>query len=116
MATHETVDPGTLWLVIGLASGIIGILLIVVGFFLKVLHTDVRKNTVENGKNKGRIDLVAEKQKQDKEHLEEMTQLQIQGLTTEVKTLSGNVNDMTTEIRNLVVNLAGEGIKVKGNG
>lgn len=114
---EHTTDIETLWLVLSIAGAILLLSLGIIGFFtrawMKMIHEDVKYNTAEHGKNKGRIDLVSQQQKQDKAHLEEMTQLQIQGLTNEVKLLSGHVSTMTTAIQELVVGLAGEGIKIK---
>ena len=114
---HETVSSGTLWLVLGIAGSVILLLMGTIGIFLraymKTIHDDVKANTAECGKNKGRIELVEQKQEQDKQHLEQMTQVQIQGLSAEVKALTGQVSVMTKEVRGLVRILAEEGLKKK---
>ena len=106
----EAIDNSTLILVLSVAGGIIMISLAIIGFFLrsfiKTIHDDVKSNTTEAGKNKGRIELVEQKQEQDKLHLEQMTQVQIQGLATEVKGLTANVNSMTKEVRTLITHLS----------
>ena len=112
---QETISNGTLILVLSIAGAVIMLTLMVIGVFLrafmKTIHDDVKSNTSETGKNKGRIELVEQKQVQDKRHLEEMTQVQIQSLAKEVKGLSGNVNQMTTEMRTLLTHLAEKALK-----
>ena len=39
----------------GIIAGL-ALLLGIIGYFLKIMHSDVRKNTEETGKNKGRIE------------------------------------------------------------
>ena len=116
---QETVSSGTLWLVLGISGTAILLLIGVVGAFLraymKTIHDDVKTNTGECGKNKGRIELVEQKQEQDKQHLEQMTQVQIQSLSTEVKALTGQVSVMTKEVRGLIRILAEEGLKNKND-
>lgn len=117
MNAHEAVSNGTLWLALSIAGGIILLLVGVVGVFLraymKTIHDDVKSNTAECGRNKGRIELVEQKAESDKKHLQDLTQVQIQGLANEVKSLAGNVNVMTKEVRGLVQFLAQKGIENK---
>jgi hypothetical protein len=112
--TAAVVSNGTLYLVLGIAGAIILITLAIIGFFLrsfmKTIHDDVKSNTSEAGKNKGRIELVEQKQEQDKIHLEQLTQVQIQGLATEVAGLTSTVNSMTNEVRTLITELVKKAI------
>lgn len=40
----------------GIIEGILGIAVLVAGYFLKIIHNDVRTNTKDVGENKGRIE------------------------------------------------------------
>ena len=88
-------------------SGIImSILLGIIGFFLTRLINDVRRCSIETGKNKGRIDLIAKQQENDVKRIELTTQLELQALTK-------NVNQLSSNVQELVVILAQNGIKQK---
>lgn len=60
--------------------------------------TDINTNTAAIGKNKGKIDLVSQQQKNDVQRIEEVTQLEIQKLAQ-------NVNQLTKSVETFV-NLA----------
>tara|TARA_B100000497_G_C7423488_1_gene265446 strand:+ start:302 stop:592 length:291 start_codon:yes stop_codon:yes gene_type:complete len=91
---------------ITLASLVITILLTVVGFFLTRLINDVKHCTVQTGKNKGNIDLIAKQQENDIKRIEDATQYELKALTKNICTLSDSVQQ-------LVVMLAENGIKKK---
>ncbi len=86
------------------AGSIVGLLLVVVGYFIQRLLHDLKQTTEECGKNKGRIELVEQQQVNDIKRMEERTQMQLEALTKNVNTLSKSVND-------LVLLLANNGIK-----
>lgn len=77
-----------------IASSIIGLLLIIIGFFLVRLVSDVKSNTLEIGKNKGNIELIAQRQASDVNRLEQTVQLEIKALSKEVNGLTHNVNNL----------------------
>lgn len=81
--------------ILSIAGTIILMCFAVIGFFLKILHNDVRRNTEECGRNKGRIELVELESNSEIAKLTALTQL-------EIKTLSTNVNTMTNKIDNLI--------------
>lgn len=86
------------------AGSIIGLLLMIIGYFLNKLIHDIRKTQNECGKNKGRIELVEQQQINDIKRIEDRTQMQLSALTENVQKLSQNVNE-------LVMILANNGIK-----
>ena len=90
--------------VITLSGIIMSILLGIIGFFTARLVNDVRRCTIETGKNKGRIDLIAQQQENDIRRIEQNTQLELQVLTK-------TVNQLSTSVQELVVVLAQNGIK-----
>jgi len=83
-------DPVSLTLTV--AGAIILLLLTVLGFFLARVITDVKSNTSEIGKNKGRIELVEQQQINDTKRIEEMTQLELRVMSEKVGNLADNVN------------------------
>jgi hypothetical protein len=97
-------SPETMSFVLVLAGTIILLLLTVLGFFLARIVTDVRKNTSEIGKNKGRIELVEQQQINDTKRLEEMTQL-------ELKIMSGKVGELSDSVNMFVNALAKKGLE-----
>jgi len=66
----------------------------IIGFFLKALYSDLRKAVEDNGRNKGRIELVESKANSEISKLTETTQLEIKNLTQNVHELSRNVNTL----------------------
>ena len=50
--------------VVSILVGLIGI----IGYFLKIVHTDVRRSVEEVGKNKGRIEILNEQISNEKEN------------------------------------------------
>lgn len=90
-------------LILSIAGAVILILISVLGWFLGRIITDVRKNTEEIGKNKGRIELVEQQQINDTKRIEAMTQL-------ELRSMSHSVNELTKNVNVLVTALAKKGI------
>lgn len=85
-------------LALGIAGGLVFVLLTIIGFFVARVVTDVRKNTSEIGKNKGKIELVEQQQINDTKRIEEMTQLELKSLSQNVSVLSDNVNTLVTAL------------------
>ena len=80
-----------------------GILLAIVGYFLKSLHTDLKDVQQESINNKTEVQLLKLKQEQDRIHMEEITQAKLQMLTD-------NVNSLTTQVKQLVTLMLKNGI------
>lgn len=70
---------------------ITGSIFTIFGYFLKIIHTDVRKNTEEQGKLKGKIELVQQESQIKYQALQELTQLEIKNLAKHVGELSDAV-------------------------
>jgi len=98
----------TLIFIIGIAGSIISLSFIIIGFFLSRLVGDVRHCIEETGKNKGKIELVEQQQRNDTKRIEEMTQL-------ELKQMSHSVNELSKNVNILVVSLAQKGIDRNGS-
>jgi len=69
----------------------------VFGYFLKIIHGDVRKNTEEQGKLKGKIELVQQETQIKYQALQELTQL-------EIKNLAKNVGELSEAVKMFVLN------------
>jgi hypothetical protein len=67
----------------------------IIGYFLKIVHSDVRKNTEEQGKLKGKIELVEQEARLKYQAIQEQTQL-------EIKNLAKNVGDLADTVRELI--------------
>ncbi len=74
---------------------IIGTAVLIIGYFLKIIHTDVRKNTEDQGKLKGKIELVEQEARLKYQAIQEQTQL-------EIKNLAKNVGDLADTVRELI--------------
>jgi hypothetical protein len=85
-------------LILSIAGSVILILMTILGWFLARVITDVRKNTEEIGKNKGRIELVEQQQINDTKRIEAMTQLELRNMSHSVNELSKNVNVLVTAL------------------
>jgi hypothetical protein len=67
----------------------------IIGYFLKIVHTDVRKNTEEQGKLKGKIELVEQEARLKYQAIQEQTQI-------EIKNLAKNVGELADTVRQLI--------------
>ena len=76
---------------ITIALFITGSIFTIFGYFLKIIHGDVRKNTEEQGKLKGKIELVQQESQIKYQALQELTQLEIKNLAKQVGELSDAV-------------------------
>jgi len=71
-----------------IAFSVIGILLAVIGHFLKILHSDVRRATEKIGKLEGQLDMVKQENNLRYERMEEVTQMKIDHLTDQITRLA----------------------------
>jgi hypothetical protein len=68
----------------------------IVGYFLRIIHNDVRKNTEELGKLKGKIELVEQESRLKFETIQVQTQL-------EIKNLAKNVSELSEAVKQLIL-------------
>ena len=66
----------------------------VLGYFLRMIHTDVRNNTESLGKLKGKIELVEQESRLKYQAIQEQTQLEIKSLARSVSELSDAVKQL----------------------
>jgi len=66
----------------------------VLGYFLRMIHTDVRTNTESLGKLKGKIELVEQESRLKYQAIQEQTQLEIKSLARSVSELSDAVKQL----------------------
>jgi hypothetical protein len=67
----------------------------IIGYFLKMVHADVRKATEDMGKLKGKIELVEQEARLKYQAIQEQTQL-------EIKNLARSVGDLTDTVKQLI--------------
>jgi hypothetical protein len=70
----------------------------IIGYFLKIVHNDVRKNTEEQGRLKGKIELVEQENRLKYQAIQEQTQL-------EIKMLAKNVSDLSNAVKELMIKI-----------
>jgi hypothetical protein len=87
-------DPETAKFIISISGTLLLLLLSAIGFFISRLISDVKRTSIEVGKNKGKIELVQQQQMNDIKRIEERTRLELHTLTTNVGVLSDNVNEL----------------------
>jgi hypothetical protein len=68
----------------------------IIGYFLRIIHNDVRKNTEELGKLKGKIELVEQESRLKFETIQVQTQL-------EIKNLAKNVSELSDAVKQLIL-------------
>jgi hypothetical protein len=68
----------------------------IIGYFLRIIHNDVRKNTEELGKLKGKIELVEQESRLKFETIQMQTQL-------EIKNLAKNVSELSDAVKQLIL-------------
>jgi hypothetical protein len=68
----------------------------VIGYFLRMIHSDVRNNTESLGKLKGKIELVEQESRLKYQAIQEQTQL-------EIKSLAKNVSELSDAVKQLIL-------------
>jgi uncharacterized protein YsxB (DUF464 family) len=83
---------------------IIGIVVTIIGYFLRIAHADLKKvvdaqsKVIEDqGKLKGKIDMVEQESRLKYQALMEQTQL-------EIKNLAKNVSELSIAVKELIIN------------
>jgi len=76
---------------------VIGTATLIIGYFLRLVHNDVRKNTEEQGKLKGKIELVEQEARLKYQAIQEQTQL-------EIKNLAKHVSELSDAVKQFVIN------------
>jgi hypothetical protein len=69
----------------------------IIGYFLRMVHADVRKNTEDAGKLKGKIELVEQESRLKYQAIQEQTQL-------EIKNLARSVAELSDAVKQLIIN------------
>ena len=69
----------------------------IIGYFLKMIHSDVRNNTESLGKLKGKIELVEQESRLKYQAIQEQTQL-------EIKNLAKSVGELSDAVKQLIMN------------
>lgn len=75
---------------------VIGTATVIIGYFLRIVHNDVRKNTEDQGKLKGKIELVEQESRLKYQAIQEQTQL-------ELKSLARNVSELSDAVKQLII-------------
>ena len=76
---------------------ILGSIVAIIGYFLKMVHNDVRSNTEGMGKLKGKIELVEQESRLKYQAIQEQTQL-------EIKNLARSVHELSEAVKQLIIN------------
>ena len=76
---------------------ILGSVVDIIGYFLKMVHNDVRSNTEGLGKLKGKIELVEQESRLKYQAIQEQTQL-------EIKNLARSVAELSDAVKQLIIN------------
>lgn len=91
-------------ILITITGSSISLLLLIMGYFLRIVHNDIRSNIAETGKLKGRLELVEQKATNDIKHLQEVSQIEIKNMAENISELSKNVNKLVIALakRNII--------------
>lgn len=76
---------------------VLGSIVAIIGYFLKMVHNDVRNNTEALGKLKGKIELVEQESRLKYQAIQEQTQL-------EIKNLAKSVAELSDAVKQLIIN------------
>ena len=66
----------------------------ILGYFLKLVHSDVRKSTEDMGKLKGKIELVEQETRLKYQLIQETTQQEIKNMAVKIGELSDTVHEL----------------------
>lgn len=87
-------DVTLLKILLSLSGTVILLLITVIVYFLKIIHSDTKIASEEIGKNKGRIELVELQLISDVKRIEQTTQLELRNLAQTVSKLSNSVEQL----------------------
>lgn len=76
------------------AAGFFSACIAIIAFFVKRVINDVKSNTGNIGKVKGKVELIEQQQENDIKRIEENTQLKLDQLTTSVQSLTDTVGTL----------------------
>ena len=68
----------------------------IIGYFLKLVHSDVRRTTEELGKLKGKIELVDQENRLKYQGIQEITQHELKNMAQKIGDLSGQWDRLTS--------------------
>jgi hypothetical protein len=71
---------------------------VIIGYFLRIVHNDVRKAVEDTGKLKGKIELVEQENRLKYQQILETTQLEIRNLTK-------NIGDLTEVVKEIMIKI-----------
>lgn len=66
----------------------------IIGYFLKIVHGDVRKSTEDMGKLKGKIELVEQENRLKYQGIQEITQQELKNMAQKIGELSDTVHEL----------------------
>ena len=81
-------------------GSLLAFLLAIIGYFLKVLHKDIKENIKNTEMNTASITLLQSQQDGKIDRLAEITELQIQQLTSSVEALTNTISHMNNNVKN----------------
>ena len=81
---------------------IIGALTAIIGYFLKVVHGDVRTNTLETGKNKGKIEQLGIQLENEKKIREIELKFQQENTQKAIEQMAKNISELSKDVRMLI--------------
>ncbi len=91
-------DQETAQFVLSISGVLLLLMLSAIGFFVSRLISDVKRASIEVGKNRAKFELVQQQQINDVKRIEERTQLELANLTKNVCLLSDNVNTLVLSL------------------
>ena len=80
----------------GLAIFTVSTVFAIIGYFLRMIHMDVRKVVEDQGKLKGKIELVEQESRLKYQAIQEQTQLELKNLAKNVGELADTVRELIT--------------------
>lgn len=66
----------------------------IIGYFLKLVHSDVRRTTEDMGKLKGKIELVDQENRLKYQNIQEITQHELKNMAQKIGDLSDTVHEL----------------------
>lgn len=88
--------------VFGIALSVLGGLMLIIGYFLKMIHSDVRTNTTETGRNKGKIEQLQIQINNEREMRQEQLNSQYKQISTSIEALQRSIETINLNIQSLI--------------
>lgn len=87
---------------------VLGGLMLIIGYFVKIVHSDVRRNTLEAGRNKGKIEQLEIQLENEKEMRQMELKNQQESTQKSIENMAKGILELSKDVKMLINNKLNE--------